>query len=140
MRQTFSVYPRYLQFSLLIVVDLISSISNSRINMFYKGCNLFNYFSFSLEPTMFVSRMAGFSVYVSNTTSKKEGLLCFHDNSNTEGKPSVDQSLSCSIYGRYVIYYNERKKGSKYPNYYSKYAYNELCEVEVYGKYINLFF
>lgn len=74
--------------------------------------------------------MAGFSLYVSNTTSREEGHLCYKDIS---GRPSVDQNIPCSIYGRYVIYYNERNQ-SVNAFYYSQYAFNELCEVEVYGK------
>lgn len=38
-----------------------------------------------------------------------------------------------SVFGRCVIYYNERKPNVTYPSYYLKYAYNELCGVEVYG-------
>lgn len=76
--------------------------------------------------------MAGFSLYVSNTTSKKQGHLCYKDQSS--GHPSVNQKINCLIYGRYVIYYNERGRNNN-PIYMSKRAYNELCEVEVYGKY-----
>lgn len=77
--------------------------------------------------------MAGFSLYVSNTTSKNQGHLCYKD--NTMGNPSVDLSnIICPIFGRYVIYYNVR--GTQPPYYLSKNAYNELCELEVYGKFI----
>lgn len=76
--------------------------------------------------------MAGFSLYISNTTSKDQGHLCYKDQSL--GHPSVDQEIYCLIYGRYVIYYNERVDYGN-PSYLSQYAYNELCEVEVYGKY-----
>lgn len=77
--------------------------------------------------------MAGFSIYVSNTTSKDQGHLCFYDQSS--GHPSVNQRIICSIYGRYVIYYNERSRYNN-PSYMSMYAFNELCEVEVYGEYV----
>lgn len=80
--------------------------------------------------------MAGFSLYISNTTSKDQGHCCYKDNSR--GKPSVNQNISCSIYGRYVIYYNERSRDDN-PSYLSKYAYNELCELEVFGEYMQMF-
>ena len=78
--------------------------------------------------------MAGFFLYVSNTTSKKDGHLCFHD----QGFSSTadDQRIICSVHGRYVIYYNERKLDVTYPSHFSNFAYYELCELEVYGKLI----
>lgn len=76
--------------------------------------------------------MAGFSLYVSNTTSTKRGFLCYKDQSSDT--PSVDQTIPCSIYGRYVIYYNERSRNR--PSHFSQYAYNELCELQVFGEYI----
>lgn len=79
--------------------------------------------------------MAEFSLYISNTTSKDQGHCCYKDNSR--GNPSVDLRINCSIYGRYVIYYNERSRSNN-PSYLSQYAYNELCEVEVYGEYIHM--
>lgn len=78
--------------------------------------------------------MAGFYLYVSKTTSKEDGHLCFHDNSTIHGMLSEDQKINCSVYGRYVIYYNERRPDEGYPRFYSPFAYNELCEVKVYGK------
>lgn len=79
--------------------------------------------------------MAGFSLYVSNTTSKDQGHCCYKDNSM--GNPSVDQEIPCFILGRYVLYYNERSPTNN-PSYLSPYAYNELCEVEVYGRYMQM--
>lgn len=104
-------------------VDLESVVSISYINIYYRTDDL-------SDPGEYVKRMAGFSLYVSNTTSKDQGYLCYKDQS--KGTPSVDQNISCSTYGRYVIYYNERSPSNN-SIYLSQYAYNELCEVEVYG-------
>lgn len=78
--------------------------------------------------------MAGFFVYVSNTTSKGDGYLCYHDELTDQNKLSLDQHINCSLQGRYVIYYNERRQDAVYPSFYSLYAFNELCEMEVYGE------
>ena len=37
------------------------------------------------------------------------------------------------MHGQYVIYYNERLSWTSFPSYAYQYAYNELCEFEVYG-------
>ena len=95
---------------------------------------------FILEPSTYSSRMAGFSLYVSNTTSKNNGRLCFHETQKQNGTPLEDQRINCSVHGRYVIYYNERLPSVKYPSYYSPYAYYELCELEVYGESTVIFF
>ena len=78
--------------------------------------------------------MAGFYLYVSNTTFKEDVHLCFHELQRVNGTPSEDQRINCSVHGRYVIYYNERSPNVTYPSYYSRYAYYELCELEVYGE------
>lgn len=78
--------------------------------------------------------MAGFSLYVSNTTSKDDGHRCFHEIQDAVGTPSEDQRIQCPFHARYVIYYNERRPEVVYPSYYSEFAYSDLCEVEVYGK------
>ena len=78
--------------------------------------------------------MAGFFLFVSNTTTKEDGHLCFHEIQRVNGTPSEDQRINCSVYGRYVFYYNERLPKVTYPSYYSTYAFYDLCELEVYGK------
>lgn len=103
--------------------------------MYFRVLSDIFYTFLSIEgPGPFVNRMAAFSLYVSNTTFKEQGYLCYKDQSG--GKPSVKQNISCSIYGRYVIYYNERSRDQN-SSFLSRYAFNELCEVEVYGEYVN---
>ena len=71
----------------------------------------------------------GFSLYVSNSTDKDVGYLCLK---NTQF-PTPKVNIDCVVHGQFVTFYNERKPGD--PLNYSKLVYNEICEVEVYGKY-----
>lgn len=80
------------------------------------------------------SSYLGFSVYVSNTTDKQQGVLCFKDNGfNESTKPAVF-TTKCTVHGQYVIYNNEKLAGIENPDRNSAYVMNNLCEVEVYGK------
>ena len=94
--------------------------------------------SMNLGPSNgFTSRFLGFSLYISNTTNKSDGTLCFKDASFTLNTIPAAFNTTCTVHGQYVIYYNERISNVTYPDGYSRYAYNELCEVEVYGKYVH---
>lgn len=78
------------------------------------------------------SYFLGFSLYISNTTNRLDGVRCFHDKTYTKQTIPDHVSIDCPYVGQYVFYYNERFPGIKYPEGYSKYAYGDLCEVEVY--------
>lgn len=85
----------------------------------------------------FTGRFLGFSLHISNTTNKSDGVLCFKDTNSTHSTiPSVC-NITCPVHGQYVIYFNERLQGVTYPDGYSTYAFNELCELEVFGMYIS---
>ena len=79
-------------------------------------------------------RFLGFSLYVSNTTERSKGKLCFKDTSFTRDTIPPVFTVTCPVQGQYVIYYNERSQNKTYPDEYSTYAYNEICEVEVFGE------
>ena len=89
---------------------------------------------FLLGPTNgFTPRFLGFSVYVSNTTDKSEGTLCFKDRNYTVNTIPPVINITCPMHGQYVIYYNERLSWTSFPSDAYQYAFNELCEFEVYG-------
>ncbi|XP_065928468.1 multiple epidermal growth factor-like domains protein 11 isoform X5 [Magallana gigas] len=93
-------------------------LTGNNLQFFYRGIS--NYF-------------LGFSVYVSNTTDRLQGTLCYKDDNFTALTiPSVF-TTTCPVHGQFVIYYNERLPGVTYPDYYSDTVASYLCEVEVYG-------
>lgn len=108
-------------------VDLGVVLGIHHITIYYKTDNV------AWRPDHgYVSRFLGFSVYISNTTDRNDGVVCFKDDYFTKYTiPSVI-TLNCTHHSKYVIYYNNRTS-SILPPYYSQYAYNELCEFEVYG-------
>ncbi|XP_062567724.1 platelet endothelial aggregation receptor 1-like [Saccostrea cucullata] len=76
-------------------------------------------------------RFAGFSLFISNSSSREDGLLCYK---NTLPLPPLEFNTTCIGYGRYVIYYNERLDGVTYPEGYQILnVYTNLCEVKVQG-------
>lgn len=81
-------------------------------------------------------RFAGFSLFVSNTgvstiSDIKSSTLCYKDGPEL---PSLNFTNTCTEYGRYVIFYNERLDGASYPEGYElTNVFTELCEVIVQG-------
>nr|XP_034321185.1 uncharacterized protein LOC117687896 [Crassostrea gigas] len=74
----------------------------------------------------------GFSLYMSNTTRKEDGIMCFRDTMYTIETIPNPLNISCRLYGRFVIYYNNRTN-FPLPAGYTYTALNHLCEIEVYG-------
>lgn len=76
-------------------------------------------------------RFAGFSLYVSNTGGIEGSTLCYKDGPQL---PLLNFTTSCTEYGRFVIFYNDRNDGVVYPEEYQLVnVYTELCEVIVKG-------
>lgn len=98
------------------------------------------YFFFSNIEARQRGRLAGFSLYVSNidvssTVDIKSSSLCYKDGSQL---PPLNFTSTCTMFGRYVIYYNERRREVTYPEKYElDNVFTELCEVIVNGKVFN---
>ncbi|XP_062573673.1 multiple epidermal growth factor-like domains protein 10 [Saccostrea cucullata] len=71
--------------------------------------------------------MAGFSLYLSNTSKIKDGLLCYKD---VPELPPLNFTTKCVGFGRFVTFYNERWFSKKYPDDYN-FPLTELCEANV---------
>ena len=78
-------------------------------------------------------RFAGFSLYISKTGDRDSSSLCYKDGPVL---PPLNFTTTCTLSGRYVIFYNERLDGVTYPVGYEVVAnvFMELCEVTVNGK------
>lgn len=76
--------------------------------------------------------MAGFKIFVSGSKEWQTGHECYH-HSDLTAPPDV-MNVTCATHGRYVTFYNERKASTVYPLTYSKFAYIQLCEMEVLGQ------
>lgn len=77
-------------------------------------------------------RLAGFSLYVSNTGDIGGSTLCYKDGHRL---PPLNFTTVCIKSGRYVTFYNERLDGVPYPQeYQTTNVVTELCKVTVQGK------
>lgn len=74
----------------------------------------------------YTSRFLGFSLYISNTTNKNDGVLCYKDTLYTKATIPNPINITCEKYvsGRIVIYYNNRTD-SPFPHGYSTQAFND---------------
>ena len=79
-------------------------------------------------------------MYISNSsTTKNGGYVCYHHTG--PNLPSKTENVNCNHLGKYVIIYNERNKSaSNNPTGYSSFAILELCDVQVFGKFMYRFY
>eukprot|EP00105_Crassostrea_gigas_P042676 XP_019926824.1 PREDICTED: uncharacterized protein LOC109619944 [Crassostrea gigas] len=110
-------------------VDLTTIHSIHHITIYFRTGNDDS----SFFRTHIADDLLGFSVYVSNTTDRSQGMLCFKDNYFTINTMPPVFTTNCFVHGQYVIYYNERLPGVVYPDGYGSFVTSDLCEVEVYG-------
>lgn len=88
------------------------------------------------DQTLFESRFRNFSLYLSNTTIREDGLMCFHENGEVNNS-NLTLTVGCEGTGQFVIFYNSRESKSPGDGF-SEEAYIELCEVQVIGNYLLL--
>lgn len=83
--------------------------------------------------SIFAKYYLGFAVYVSNTTNRNDGVLCYKEHVLSKRTLPDRVTMRCLQTAQYVIYYNEHRSGVVYNSDYSHGVFEDLCEVEVYG-------
>ncbi|XP_069128406.1 fucolectin-5-like [Argopecten irradians] len=78
-----------------------------------------------------LDRLAGFEIYLSNTSVFRSEERCYQDNTASLGLMTAIQNVTCTGVGQYVTIYNDRRV--KAESWYSDDAILELCEVFIYG-------
>ena len=82
-------------------------------------------YAFLDTSNSYSGRFIGNSVYISNTTHKENGVLCFRDTIYTRAIIPNLVNITCSYHGGYIIYYNN-KTNKPYLYGYTTHAFNEL--------------
>lgn len=106
-------------------------------NAYVHFTNIISNIFIALSPkdqTLFESRFRNFSLYLSNTTIREDGFMCFHENGEVNGS-NLTLTVRCEGTGQFVIFYNSRESKSPGDGF-SEEAYIELCEVQVIGNYL----
>lgn len=114
------------------MVNEIIQKYKKQFDLFYIITDTIYIFFYSDKYNGYYTHYRGFSIYISNTTKKEDGLMCFRDTNYTVETIPNPINIPCHLNGRYVIYYNNRTNHPLPPDY-SFYAFTDLCEVEVYG-------
>ncbi|XP_052691366.1 uncharacterized protein LOC128169241, partial [Crassostrea angulata] len=91
-------------------VNLTTIHSINNITIFFMTKFIFQDFYNALS-----NYFLGFSVYISNTTDRLQGTLCYKDDNFTADTIPAVFNTTCPVHGQYVIYYNERLPGVTYP-------------------------
>lgn len=97
-------------------------------------CFYFSLFSIPKADSTYASRFLGFSIYISNTTEREDGILCYRDTHHIASTIPANVTAFCFMVGRYVIYYNTREGQASRKLDYSALTQINLCEVVVNGK------
>lgn len=84
-----------------------------------------------IQRTRQRGRFAGFSLFISNSSTKEKSTLCYKDGPLLQ---PINFKATCVKQGRYVTFYNEWVDRVHYPvDYRINAVYTELCEVIVSG-------
>lgn len=95
------------------ILHNLSNVLKSNSHWTPNECYLFQ----TILETRQRGRFAGFSLYISDTdvsieSDIRSSTLCYKDGTQL---PPLNITITCSEYGRYVIFYNERLVGNIYP-------------------------